>query len=67
MLIAGFGRFGQIVARLLVAQRIPFVAIEHSPEQVDFVRRFGNQIYYGDPARAGAAARGRRRRACACS
>jgi glutathione-regulated potassium-efflux system protein KefB len=52
VLIAGFGRFGQIVARLLVAQRIPFVAIEHSAEQVEFVRRFGNQIYYGDPARA---------------
>jgi glutathione-regulated potassium-efflux system protein KefB len=50
VLIAGFGRFGQIVARLLVAQRIPFVAIEHSAEQVEFVRRFGNQIYYGDPA-----------------
>jgi glutathione-regulated potassium-efflux system protein KefB len=50
VLVAGFGRFGQIVARLLVAQRIPFVAIEHSPEQVDFVRRFGSQIYYGDPA-----------------
>jgi glutathione-regulated potassium-efflux system protein KefB len=52
VLIAGFGRFGQIVARLLTAQRVAFVAIEHSPEQVEFVRRFGNQIYYGDPARA---------------
>jgi glutathione-regulated potassium-efflux system protein KefB len=51
VLIAGFGRFGQIVARLLLAQRVRFVAIEHSPEQVDFVRRFGNQIYYGDPSR----------------
>ena len=51
VLIAGFGRFGQIVARLLLAQHVRFVAIEHSPEQVDFVRRFGNQIYYGDPAR----------------
>jgi glutathione-regulated potassium-efflux system protein KefB len=51
VLIAGFGRFGQIVARLLLAQRVHFVAIEHSPEQVDFVRRFGSQIYYGDPAR----------------
>jgi glutathione-regulated potassium-efflux system protein KefB len=50
VLIAGFGRFGQIVARLLVAQRIGFVAIEHSPEQVDFMRRFGSQLYYGDPA-----------------
>jgi glutathione-regulated potassium-efflux system protein KefB len=50
VLVAGFGRFGQIVGRLLLAQRIPFVAIEHSPEQVDFMRRFGSQIYYGDPA-----------------
>ena len=51
VLIAGFGRFGQIVARLLVAQQVPFIAIEHSAEQVDFVRRFGNPVYYGDPAR----------------
>jgi len=51
VLIAGFGRFGQIVARLLVAQKVPFIAIEHSAEQVDFVRRFGNPVYYGDPAR----------------
>ena len=48
VLVAGFGRFGQIVGRLLLAQRIPFVAIEHSAEQVDFMRRFGSQIYYGD-------------------
>jgi len=52
VLIAGFGRFGQIVARLLSAQRIPFVAIEHSQEQVEFVRRFGNVVFYGDPAHA---------------
>lgn len=51
VLIAGFGRFGQIVARLLAAQRIRFIAIEHNAEQVDFVRRFGNPVYYGDPAR----------------
>jgi len=50
VMIAGFGRFGQIVARLLTAQRVPFVAIEPSPEQVDFVRRFGNPVYYGDPS-----------------
>ncbi|MFC7302301.1 monovalent cation:proton antiporter-2 (CPA2) family protein [Cognatiluteimonas weifangensis] len=53
VLIAGFGRFGQIVARLLAAQGTRFVAIEHSPEQVDFMRRFGNPIHYGDPAQAG--------------
>jgi glutathione-regulated potassium-efflux system protein KefB len=52
VLIAGLGRFGQIIARLLTAQRIPYVAIEHSPEQVDFMRRFGSKLYYGDPTRA---------------
>jgi glutathione-regulated potassium-efflux system protein KefB len=51
VLIAGFGRFGQIVARLLVAQKVPFIAIEHSADQVDFMRRFGNPLYYGDPAK----------------
>ena len=49
VLIAGMGRFGQIVARLLTAQRIRFVALEHSAEQVDALRRFGNRLYYGDP------------------
>src|SRR5690606_35216618 len=49
VLIAGFGRFGQIVARLLWAQKTPFIAIDPDVEQVDFFRRFGSQIYYGDP------------------
>ena len=44
VLIAGFGRFGQVVARLLAAHRTPFIAIEHDIEQVDFSRRFGNLI-----------------------
>ncbi|HBK57138.1 MAG TPA: glutathione-regulated potassium-efflux system protein KefB [Xanthomonadales bacterium] len=51
VIIAGFGRVGQIVGRMLTAQRIPFTALENSPEQVDFSRRFGNKIYFGDPAR----------------
>jgi voltage-gated potassium channel Kch len=51
VLIAGMGRFGQIVARLLIAQRSPYVALEHSPEEVEDMRRFGNRIYYGDPTR----------------
>jgi monovalent cation:proton antiporter-2 (CPA2) family protein len=51
VLIAGMGRFGQIVARLLTAQRIPFVALEHNPDTVQDLRRFGNKIYYGDPSR----------------
>jgi glutathione-regulated potassium-efflux system protein KefB len=52
VIIAGFGRVGQIIARVLRAQGIPFVALEHSAEQVDFSRRFGNiNLFFGDPAR----------------
>jgi voltage-gated potassium channel Kch len=51
VIIAGFGRYGQIIARLLRAKRIRFTALEISPAQVDFVRRFGNKIYYGDASR----------------
>jgi glutathione-regulated potassium-efflux system protein KefB len=51
VIIAGLGRFGQIVARVLRARRIPFTALDSNIEQVDFVRRFGSQIYYGDAAR----------------
>lgn len=51
VIIAGFGRVGQIVARILRANQIRFTAIESSIEQVEISRRFGNQIYYGDPSR----------------
>jgi len=51
VVIAGFGRFGQIVARILRARGIPFTVLEASQTQVDFVRRFGNRIFYGDAAR----------------
>lgn len=51
VILAGFGRFGQIVARMLVARKIPFVALETDVTQIDFVRRFGNVVYYGDAAR----------------
>lgn len=52
VIIAGFGRMGQIVGRILRAQRIPFTALEHSVEQVELSRRFGTMIYFGDPSRA---------------
>ena len=48
VVIAGYGRFGQVVGRMLNAQGVEFTALDASPEQVDFVRRFGNKIYYGD-------------------
>ena len=51
MILAGFGRVGQIVARILNAHHIPFAALERDAEQVDFVRRFGNQVFYGDATR----------------
>lgn len=51
VIIAGFGRFGQMFARLLRAQGIRFVAIDHDSDQVELVRRFGNKVYYGDASR----------------
>jgi voltage-gated potassium channel Kch len=51
VIIAGFGRFGQIVGRILRAKNISFTALEASQTQVDFLRRFGNQIFYGDASR----------------
>ena len=51
VVIAGFGRFGQIVGRILLAKKIAFTALEVSQTQVDFLRRFGNQLYYGDASR----------------
>lgn len=51
VIIAGFGRVGQIVARILRARRIPFTALDKSSDQVDFVARYGNKIYYGDASR----------------
>ncbi|WP_431793178.1 cation:proton antiporter [Xanthomonas oryzae pv. oryzae] len=51
VLVAGMGRFGQVVARLLTARHVPFVALEHNPHTVEDLRRFGSQLYYGDPTR----------------
>lgn len=51
VIVAGFGRFGQVVARVLRAKGIHFTALDNSPYQVDFVKRYGDNIYYGDPSR----------------
>lgn len=51
VIIAGFGRFGQITGRILRAKGIGFTALELDSEQVNLVRRFGNPIYYGDASR----------------
>lgn len=51
VVIAGFGRFGQIVGRILRAKGIHFTALEIDPDQVELVRRFGAQAFYGDASR----------------
>ena len=51
VIIVGFGRFGQIVARILAVEQIPFTALEKDSTQVDFVRKFGSKIFYGDASR----------------
>lgn len=51
VIIAGFGRFGQIFGRILRAQGIPFVAIDHDADQIELLRKFNNKVYYGDAAR----------------
>lgn len=51
VIIAGFGRFGQIISRILTWKKIPTTAFEIDPTQIDVIRRFGHKIYYGDAAR----------------
>ena len=51
VIIAGFGRVGQIVGRLLQSINKPFTALEIDSSQVDVVRRYGNSVHFGDAAR----------------
>ena len=51
VIIAGYGRMGQVVSRVLRMVGIPFTALESSFQQVDFVRRYGGKVYYGDASR----------------
>ncbi len=51
VIICGFGRFGQIIGRVLRMANIAFTALERDPGQVEVVRRFGNKVYFGDPTR----------------
>lgn len=51
VIIAGFGRYGQIIGRMLRLNEIPFTALEIDYAQVETVRKFGNKVYYGDAAR----------------
>jgi monovalent cation:proton antiporter-2 (CPA2) family protein len=51
VIIAGYGRVGQIVSRTLRMAGVPFTALEANYQQVDFVRRFGSKVFYGDASR----------------
>jgi glutathione-regulated potassium-efflux system ancillary protein KefC len=51
VLIAGFGRYGQIVARVMLAQGIPCTVLEHDAEMIEAVRSFGYRVFYGDATR----------------
>lgn len=51
VIVAGVGRFGQVVSRLLIGRGYGVTLIDHDPEQVELMRRFGFRTYYGDAAR----------------
>ncbi len=51
VIVAGFGRVGQIVARLLHANGIAATLIDHDPNHIEAVRRFGFRVFYGDATR----------------
>jgi monovalent cation:proton antiporter-2 (CPA2) family protein len=51
IIMAGFGRFGMSIGRLLLANGHKFVVLEHDAEQIDALRQFGYKIFYGDASR----------------
>ncbi|HEU0289249.1 MAG TPA: monovalent cation:proton antiporter-2 (CPA2) family protein [Burkholderiales bacterium] len=51
VIIAGFGRVGQIVGRILATRGITFTALDSDSEQLDFVTQFGEKAYFGDASR----------------
>jgi monovalent cation:proton antiporter-2 (CPA2) family protein len=51
VIIAGFGRFGQVVARVLDGLKIGRTIVDIDPNQIEALRRFGAQAYYGDATR----------------
>jgi glutathione-regulated potassium-efflux system ancillary protein KefC len=51
VLICGFGRYGQIVGRVLISQRIKVTVLDHDPDTVEGLREFGFRVFYGDATR----------------
>lgn len=51
IIIAGFGRYGQIVGRLLLAQGLNATVLDHDADMVEAIRQFGFRVFYGDASR----------------
>jgi voltage-gated potassium channel Kch len=51
VIIAGVGRYGVVVGRLLTAQGIKTTVLDFDPEQVDLIRKIGFKVFYGDATR----------------
>ena len=51
IVVCGFGRYGQIVARLMLANDIPVTVLDHDAEMIETARSFGYQVHYGDATR----------------
>jgi len=51
VIIAGFGRFGQIIGRMLFANGVRAVVLDHDPDQIESLRKFGYKVFYGDATR----------------
>ncbi len=51
VIVAGFGRYGQIVARLLMANGIRTTVLDHDAERIESARAFGYRVFYGDATR----------------
>jgi glutathione-regulated potassium-efflux system ancillary protein KefC len=51
ILVAGFGRYGQIVSRVLLAQGQSCTVLDHDAEMIEAARNFGYRVFYGDATR----------------
>ena len=51
VLIAGFGRYGQIVSRVLLAHGLPCTVLDHDAEMIEAARQFGYRVFFGDATR----------------
>ena len=51
VIILGFGRYGQIVARMMLSQGIGCTVLDHDVEMIETARKFGYRVFYGDASR----------------